>query len=650
MARRIQDFAAGRVTRELVGRDAELESLRAFLTEDRTCVLHVHGIGGTGKTSLLLAFSEAARQAGWTVAFLDCRGIEPNEQAFLAELQATLHSTVTSIDDVAERLSESATPVLLILDTYEVFRSMDTWLRLTFVPQLPDNVFLMTSGREPPVPAWFLTPGWQGLVSTLEVGPISELNALTILQQSGMSVNEARRINRVSRGHPLALQLATSIDRRHTSSDLEGAAISRVVRELTRIYLDEIDDPLTRQILGAGSVVRRLTISLLSAMLPDISPEDGMERIRSLPLVEQGRDGLHIHDVVQQAISIMLRSDDPARYRAYRRAAWKQLQSEVRSAGKADLWRYTADMLFLLENPIVREAFFPTGSQQFAVEPARPEDLPAIRAISVRHERQAATRLLESHYQREPQTLWTIRSPDDEIAGYFAAFDPAAVSRAWMRSDPVLRAWLDHLERNPVPRSQQVLFVPRLLSEEYGEAPSPVQAGAWLETKRLYMEMRPRLRRVYFSQRDLDTPWPALEQLGFQRISGSDVEIGDTTYYSAMLDFGPNSVDGWLTGLVATELGIEEDQLFDTDSRELVIDGRRIGLTRLEFGVMQYLHSRQGHAVSRADLLENIWDYHYQGGSNVVDVVIRSLRKKTGACGIGIETVRGVGYRLRLNS
>ena len=83
-------------------------------------------------------------------------------------------------------------------------------------------------------------------------------------------------------------------------------------------------------------------------------------------------------------------------------------------------------------------------------------------------------------------------------------------------------------------------------------------------------------------------------------------------------------------------------------ARELVLDEQRVGLTPLEFGVMQYLTERAGKAVSRADLLADVWGYDYEGGSNVVDVVVRSLRKKLGERATMIEAARGTGYRLRV--
>jgi len=51
--------------------------------------------------------------------------------------------------------------------------------------------------------------------------------------------------------------------------------------------------------------------------------------------------------------------------------------------------------------------------------------------------------------------------------------------------------------------------------------------------------------------------------------------------------------------------------------------------------------------VPRSSLLSNVWEQSYDGGSNVVDVVVRGLRKKLGNRASLIETVHGIGYRVR---
>jgi DNA-binding winged helix-turn-helix (wHTH) protein len=108
-------------------------------------------------------------------------------------------------------------------------------------------------------------------------------------------------------------------------------------------------------------------------------------------------------------------------------------------------------------------------------------------------------------------------------------------------------------------------------------------------------------------------------------------------------DFGPSSIDGWLTDLAAREM--LNHALLDPGRRQLILDGTRANLTKLEFDVLQYLHEREGRVVSRATLLRDVWGYDWSGGSNVVEVVISALRRKLGDSAGSLQTVRGAGYR-----
>jgi two-component system OmpR family response regulator len=75
---------------------------------------------------------------------------------------------------------------------------------------------------------------------------------------------------------------------------------------------------------------------------------------------------------------------------------------------------------------------------------------------------------------------------------------------------------------------------------------------------------------------------------------------------------------------------------------------RRIALLTKEFQLLEFLMRRAGHVVTRAMLLEAIWDYSFLPGTNVIDVHISRLRAKIDAEGERpiIHTVRGAGYRL----
>jgi len=84
----------------------------------------------------------------------------------------------------------------------------------------------------------------------------------------------------------------------------------------------------------------------------------------------------------------------------------------------------------------------------------------------------------------------------------------------------------------------------------------------------------------------------------------------------------------------------------DERARRATLDGRQLDLTPKEFDLLAALARDPGAAVSRRRLLEDVWDTTWYGSAKTIDVHVASLRRKLGDPG-WIETVRGVGFRLR---
>jgi hypothetical protein len=649
----LPDRHSPRSTQGLIGRRYEIAVLgRLAARADKTVVVHLYGIAGVGKSTLLDNFVAGERTSGAIVVRLDCRSVEPTERGFLQELGGAVGMSSSypacGVGEVANRLGNTGERVLLALDNYEVFRLLDSWLRATFLPALGDNVRVVLCGRDPAVSGWLTAPHWQGLFRSVRVDPLADVSALELLSGYGVDFEVSRRINRIARGHPLALRLAAAAVAERPDLSLEEAATQPLIGELTRLYLTDVHDPVTREALEAASVVRRTTQSLLRAMLPDVAPQDAVEKLRALPFVETGRDGLVLHQAVQEAVAAALKAADPERYRNYRRAAWRQLRDEAAQAGKRDLWRYTADILYLIENPVCREAFFPTGAQLVTLEPATIGHSEDMLGLAEHQEPAASTSQLREWWAETPESFSVVLDHGGGVAGFYVMFDSERVRRRALLADPVTAAWLRHLREHPVARGERVLFLRRWLGAAGGEGPSPVQAACWLDIKRTYMALRPDLRRVYTTVRDLTEFGPVVAKLGFSVLADAEVDLDGVVYHSAVLDFGPESVDGWLAGLVADELGLETTIALEPTAGELLLDGKRIALTPLEFAVVAHLHVRRGKVVDRASVLRDVWGFEYDGGSNVVDSTIRSIRKKLGTHASSIETVRGFGYRSQL--
>ena len=91
------------------------------------------------------------------------------------------------------------------------------------------------------------------------------------------------------------------------------------------------------------------------------------------------------------------------------------------------------------------------------------------------------------------------------------------------------------------------------------------------------------------------------------------------------------------------------DLVMDTLSREIWRGKRKVELTSKEYSMLEYFMRHPNAVLTRTMLEENVWDYAFDGVSNIVDVYVRRLRRKLeegGEPGL-IETVRGAGYRLR---
>jgi len=87
------------------------------------------------------------------------------------------------------------------------------------------------------------------------------------------------------------------------------------------------------------------------------------------------------------------------------------------------------------------------------------------------------------------------------------------------------------------------------------------------------------------------------------------------------------------------------DLLLDTARHEVRQDGEVLALSPKEFALLELFMRHPGEVLSRTRILENVWDFAYDGGSNVIDVYVGYLRRKLAPD--ALETVRGVGYRLR---
>ena len=561
-ARTIQEIVSAAAQRDFVGRRRELSAVQeAARSEDRdVLVVFVTGPGGIGKSRLLQAVADG-RDEGVDAVLLDCREIEPTATGFTGALAGALGIAHPDpgIARVAERIGTGGRRTVLLLDTYERFALLDTWLRQVFLPSMPEHVLTVIAGRDTPGAAWLAAPGWAGLARELHLEPLDQAESIELLRGRGLPEREAARVNAFARGHPLALELAASALIAEPELEIERGPPPAVIRQLLDALLAGLP-PRTLETLEAVSTSRRVTEPVLRSLLARSSVRQEFEALARLPFVERTSEGLIVHDVVRETIAADLRDRDPELYARYRRRAWSYFEARARTPAPERLWAVTADLIYLIENPVLRTACFPPGGGEHAVEPAMAADAPAIREIVAAHEGPAAAELLGRWWALQPEDFYVARGPDGNVAAILHLCEIGSIDPELAARDPVARAWAAHLAAVPPRAGDRVLTMRRWLGRDSGEMLSPAVGACWLDVKRTYMELRPRLSRLYSVMGDAAALAPIFVPLGFAPV-GAPVDIAGSPQQPVWLDFGEGSVNGWLRRLVGAEIDAEEAAL-----------------------------------------------------------------------------------------
>lgn len=639
---RLADRLERSVVASAVGRSRELARLDALWNDSEPVVLFVHGLPGIGKTTLLKSWAARSRATGGTIAFVDGREVDPTPAGFS---RAIAESLGLKEGDAQARLCGDA-KVAVVVDHFAALRLVEAWVRDRWLPQLGSGVRVVLAAAAATPASWLHHAGWHALFETLELGPMERGPALELLESTGLPRDHADRIWSAVGGNPLGLRLASALPAEQLAT-VERAAVPQLLAELSRRYLDAMPDARSRELLQAASVARRVTQPILAALFRDDRAGDCMDSLARLPFVTARSDGLQIHDAVRTAVAETLRASDPSRYRGYRRAVWAVLEQELAAVTVSDLWRCTADLLYMLDNSAVRRSFFPPGIDTTSVGRARKEDFPAVRELAARYCTPNEQRVIEQWSMLAPNALQVayVGSTAPSFRGFDLVLPGSELPRALISEDPQLRAWVADARAREGGVSA-ALFVRRsVVDVSDGALAAPAVAAMWLDIKRYYMRLRPKLRYVYAGVKG-DEGREAMRLLGFRELGDMGEDMGADPLETRFLDMGAGSVEGWLAGLLERELGTIRPHLLDNTSREILLPGGRVALTELEARLLGVLLDAHGAVVTNDQLLERVWG-HAAGAttSNVVQAVVRTTRKKLGPYSGALTTVRGVGYR-----
>jgi DNA-binding CsgD family transcriptional regulator len=292
-------------------------------------------------------------------------------------------------------------------------------------------------------------------------------------------------------------------------------------------------------------VLRRVTRPALAAVLQQ--DERAVERawvaLRDLPFATVRPDGVELQALVQDVTATRLELRDPGRARELRRRAARAALATMQPAPS---WGATADLLHLVQNPVVRDGFLPPAGAQHPVETATVSDLPGVLAITERHLGVDERARLQRWWHHHPDGLSVSRGPHADVQAFSMVVAAAAVAPELRRDDPAAAIMIADLHARPLSRGGRALLCRRMLTAERGGRPCPELALMIVDLKRTYLEMRPDLLRVYDTT-PADGPLaPIVRALGFALVHrGEPIDLWALEM--------PDSVDAWIAGHIELE-------------------------------------------------------------------------------------------------
>ncbi len=554
MSSRLADRLSAARRRRFVGRETEKQLFQSALHSDNSAfsLLFVYGPGGVGKTALLREFLSMAQQAEADTIYLDARNIEATPDAFFSALGAMLG--VAAVDDFYAQLTQRVKIVLLI-DTYEILSSLDSWLRDSFLPQIPSNALVVLAGRNPPAAAWRVDPGWQSLMRVLSLRNLTPDESRDFLNLRTVPSSEHDNIVEFTHGHPLAISLVADLIEQSHDFQLDLAAVPDVVRALLSRMVEDAPTRNHRLALEACAIVRSMTEGLLTAMLDLDDAHPLFEWLRGLSFIDTGRLGLFPHDLVREAVLVDLRWRNPDMYATLHSRARVYYHKRIHETQAQMQRRVLTDLVFLhRDNAVVRPFYEWQDNDSIWIDRARQEDTASLLEMVRQHEGEESADLAAFWLARQPNATLIVRDHQQQPVGFAMFLGLHSASGDELAHDPAtLTAW-NYLQRYaPLRPNEQATFFRFWMDREQHQGLSPVQSRIFLACVQHYLTT-PGLAYTLFPCAQPDFYAGVFAYADLMRVTDADFMVGGKAYGLFGHDWRVTPPAAWLDLLAQREV------------------------------------------------------------------------------------------------
>lgn len=311
---KLKDILQQQRKKNFVGRQPELDYFSDLLQKGKKDIhlLYIHGPGGQGKTTLLKHYADICKELSVPVIQVDCRYVESRPDSFSQMFQLC---SPFGDEGVINAIEKHKRPVVLLVDTYEKLKPLDDWMRMDFLPELPDNLIVVISGRDALSTPWKTDPGWHSIIKTFALPELNREESTQLLNRRNIPEEKIKSIVDYTHGNPLALSIIADMFDQRKDSHFNPLDSPDIMKTLLEQFVQEVPSPAHKAVLELCSLVYVTTEKVIEEVLGAQPAHELFNWLATLTFIEKGPSGLYPHDIVRDAITTELHWRNPDWYR-----------------------------------------------------------------------------------------------------------------------------------------------------------------------------------------------------------------------------------------------------------------------------------------------------------------------------------------------
>jgi hypothetical protein len=476
---RLKDILQQQRKKNFVGRQKELDFFSNLLKEQQPSIhlVYIHGPGGQGKTTLLKQFADLCKESSAPFIPLDCRYIESHPDSFKQSFHAA--ASFANGKEIMEAIEKQKGKVFLLIDTYEKLKPLDDWLRMDFLPELPENVITVIAGRSSLSTSWKTDPGWQSISKVFSLKELSNEESGQLLSRRNIPAAQIKRIVDYTHGNALALSIVADMFDQRKESHFDPLDSPDIMKALLERFVQEVPSPAHKAALELCSLLYVTTEKIIEEVLGPQMAHDLFNWLTTLTIIEKGPAGIYLHDIARDAIAVEMHWRNPDWYRHLHIKSQQYFSSRVLKSTGERQRELIFNLIFLHRmNPAIKHFFEFQESGSSWQDTMKEDDREHLVTMVKKYEGKKEAAIFSNWLEHDAADVWVFRDADKTPAGFVLKVNMEKIKAK--THDEVINALLPYKKHLKIEDGQLFSVFRSWMSRDSYQNVSGVQSAVFL--------------------------------------------------------------------------------------------------------------------------------------------------------------------------